>query len=113
MGDLPHYFEEYMEQKFKSVDEQFCDIKSKLDTALDNHDQEINELRNEVKWLNQKVWMAIGALIIISAVGGVFVAYFKQLNEVSINKAVKQALLDNDKIKALLDNYDQIIIKNH
>lgn len=92
MDNIPPYFKEYMEQKFRAVDEQFGDIKNKLDNALNNHDKEIDELRKDVQWLNQKVWMALGALVIISLVGGVFAAYFKELNKNQIHEALQSAL---------------------
>ena len=102
MEPLPPYFKEYMEQKFKAVDEQFVDIKGTLNTALNNHDSEISDLKEEVRWLNQKVWMAIGALTVISLVGGIFAAYFKQLNKAQISEVVSDALQN---YKGVVDVY--------
>lgn len=102
MEALPPYFKEYMEQKFKAVDEQFIDIKTTLNNSLNNHDSEISDLKNEVKWLNQKVWMAIGALTVISLVGGIFAAYFKQLNKAQISEVVSDALQN---YKGVVDVY--------
>lgn len=74
METLPPYFKEYMEQKFN-------ELHQKIDTVFDKHDTEIEEIRKDVSWLKQKIWMALGALAVISVVGGVFATYFKELNK--------------------------------
>lgn len=89
-------YKKYLEEKFKGMNEQFDALNAKIDDALDRNDKKVEELDTEVKWLNQKVWMAIGALAIIAAVGGILAAYFKVLNKVQVQEAaqaaVKQAL---------------------
>lgn len=101
MDTLPPYFKEYMEEKFKSIDEQLNQVTCKLD-----------DLKTDTKWLNQKVWMALGAIVVLSAGAGIFIAFFKQVNQENIHTAVKQALSDDTRLQDLLSNYDQIII-NH
>lgn len=92
MDNIPPYFKEYLEQKFN-------ELHKKIDSVFKEHDAEIIEIKTDVidvkkdvKWLNQKVWMAIGALTIISVVGGIFVGYFKQLNKAQVTEAVKESI---------------------
>jgi hypothetical protein len=89
MQDLPPFFKEYMEQKFS-------ELHTKIDSVFQTHDNEIIGIKNEIhdtkqdiKWLNQKVWMAMGALCVISIAGGIFASYFKTLNKQQIEEAIK------------------------
>lgn len=82
METLPPYFKEYMEQKFN-------ELHQKIDTVFDQHDTEIEEIRKDVSWLKQKIWMALGALAVISVVGGVFATYFKELNKNQLQEAIQ------------------------
>ena len=88
--NLPPFFKEYMEQKF-------TELHAKIDSfSKDHHDEiervkdDVNGVKQDIKWLNQKVWMAMGALTIISIVGGIFAAYFKQLNKAQISEVVSE-----------------------
>ena len=89
MQDLPPFFKEYMEQKFN-------ELHTKIDSVFETHNneildikKEIHETKEDVKWLNQKVWMAMGALGVISMVGGIFVYYFKTLNKAQIEETIR------------------------
>lgn len=93
---LPPYFKEYMDGKFSDIDKQLGGINNRLDSALQTQDNVIQDLRDDVKWLNQKVWMALGALAIISLVGGIFAFYFKELNKAQIYSALQSTLSDYD-----------------
>lgn len=100
MQDLPPFFKEYMEQKFnfstELMEQRFTELHNKIDSKFSTHDEdilgikkEIHETKEDVKWLNQKVWMAMGALGVISITGGIFVYYFKTLNKAQIEEALR------------------------
>lgn len=93
MQDLPPFFKEYMEQKF-----------SELHT-------EIHETKEDVKWLNQKVWMAMGALGVISMVGGIFVYYFKTLNKAQIEEAIRPLQAQTQKAQMSSESTDETLKK--
>ncbi len=104
MQDLPPYFKEYMEQKFN-------ELHSKIDSVFETHDNEIVEIKNEIhetkidiKWLNQKVWMAIGALGVISIVGTVFASYFKVMNKQQIQEAIEPLKSQTQQAKTTAEN---------
>lgn len=89
MQDLPPFFKEYMEQKFS-------ELHTKIDSVFETHDNQIIGIKNEIhstkediKWLNQKVWMAMGALGVISIAGGIFASYFRTLNKQQIEEAIE------------------------
>ena len=46
----------------------------------------------ETRWNSQKIWMALGALAVISIVGGSFATYFKELNKNQINESLQNVL---------------------
>ena len=116
MQELPDYFERYMEQKFS-------ELHTKIDSVFKTHDSEIIEIKNDIhstkediKWLNQKVWMAIGALSVVSVVGGIFASYFKTINRQQIEEAIKplEQKSENAQSTAELTNKTlQNIIKNY
>lgn len=87
------------------MEQKFTELHAKIDSFSKDHHDEIERVKEDVKgvkddvrWLNQKVWMAIGALSIISLVGGIFAFYFKQLNKAQIYSAL-QATLSQYNIK--------------
>ena len=51
--------------------------------------KKFNQTKEDIKWINQKVWMAMGALCVISISGGIFAGYFKTLNKQQIEEAIK------------------------
>ena len=116
MQDLPPYFKDYMEQKFN-------ELHTKIDSVFETHDHEIIDIRNEIhetkndiKWLNQKVWMAIGALGVISITGGVLALYFKVMNKQQIQEAVQPLQEQTRKAQETAQNTDnklQGIINNY
>jgi hypothetical protein len=74
------------------MEQKFNELHQKIDTVFDQHDTEIEEIRKDVSWLKQKIWMALGALAVISVVGGVFATYFKELNKNQINESLQNVL---------------------
>lgn len=104
MQDLPPFFKEYMEQKFN-------ELHSKIDSVFETHDNEIVEIKNEIheikkdtRWLSQKVWMAIGALGVISIVGTVFASYFKVMNKQQIQEAIEPLKFQTQQAKTTAEN---------
>lgn len=116
MQDLPPYFKEYMEQKFS-------ELHIKIDSVFETHNneildikKEIHETKEDVKWLNQKVWMAMGALGVMSMVGGIFVYYFKTLNKAQIEEVIHPLQAQTQEAKTTAENTDltlQKIITNY
>lgn len=108
-NDLPPYFKEYFEEKFTGLD-------MTIKKAFDTYDKEIADLNSSVTFLNQKYWIAIGALAIISIVGGTFAFMFKELNKNQIIDAVGTQIepvkRDVDTIKKTLSDYDIKVINN-
>ncbi len=107
--DIPPYFKEYMEQKFN-------DLHSKIDNALKSHDsdfmaqsQRIDKLDAEVRWANQKIWIAIGALSVMGLAGTFFASYFKQLNQVQLEETITPLKNEIQATKEALIRYE---IKN-
>jgi len=104
MQDLPPFFKEYMEQKFN-------ELHSKIDSVFETHNNEIVEIKNEIheikkdtRWLSQKVWMAIGALGIISIAGTVFASYFKVMNKQQIQEAIEPLKFQTQQAKTTAEN---------
>lgn len=100
MQDLPPFFKDYMEQKFnfstELMEQRFAELHNKIDSKFLTHENDIISIKNEIhstkediKWINQKVWMAMGALCVISIAGGIFAGYFKTLNKQQIEEAIK------------------------
>lgn len=116
MQDLPPFFKEYMEQKFN-------ELHTKIDSVFETHDEdilgikkEIHETKEDVKWLNQKVWMAMGALGVMSMVGGIFVYYFKTLNKAQIEEVIHPLQAQTQEAQNTARNTDltlQKIINNY
>lgn len=127
MQDLPPYFKEYMEQKFnfstELIEQRFIELHNTINSTFTSHDneildikKEIHETKEDVKWLNQKVWMAMGALGVISMVGGIFVYYFKTLNKAQIEEAIRPLQAQTQEAQNTAKNTDltlQKIINNY
>lgn len=127
MQDLPPFFKEYMEQKFnfstELIEQRFIELHNTINSTFTSHDneildikKEIHETKEDVKWLNQKVWMAMGALGVISMVGGIFVYYFKTLNKAQIEEAIRPLQAQTQEAQNTAKNTDltlQKIINNY
>jgi len=103
MQDLPPYFKEYFEEKFDNLNANIKDLSA-------NYDNKIGVLEKDVRFLNQKYWIALGALTIISIVGGTFAFMFKELNKRQIIDAIGEQITpvkkDVDLIQKTLSDYD-------
>lgn len=124
MQDLPPYFKEYMEQKFnfstELIEQRFIELHNTINSTFTSHDneildikKEIHETKEDVKWLNQKVWMAMGALGVISMVGGIFVYYFKTLNKAQIEEVIRPLQAQTQKAQMSSESTDETLKKNY
>lgn len=105
--EIPAYFQKYMDEKFESLHE-------KIDAVIHEHDKDIldiksdlSETKDDVKWLNQKVWGAIGIAGVVVVVGGILAANFKALNNAQIKAAVDPVTYDVQKIKYDIANIQE------
>jgi len=92
METLPPYFKEYMEQKFNELHQKIDTVFNQHDTELSDIREKLNAVEKETRWNSQKIWMALGALAVISIVGGFFATYFKELNKNQINESLQNVL---------------------
>jgi len=111
------YFEEYLEEKFKGLN-------SKLDTFINDHDTKIKDLRTDVNWAKQKIWVAIGAIGVVSVLGTYITLSFKTLNqkqiedtlkplEIRVQQAQNTAESTDETLQAIINNYDIRVLKQY
>jgi len=116
MQDLPPYFKEYMEQKFNELHVRLDSSSLMHQDKFGEIERDILEIKKDTRWLSQKVWMAIGALGVISIIGGVLASYFKVMNKQQIQEAVQPLQEQTRKAQETAQNTDnklQGIINNY
>jgi len=116
MKDIPPYFKEYMEQKFSELHLKFDESMSMHKDKFDEIEMDIAEIRKDTRWLSQRVWMAIGALAVMSIAGGILASYFRVMNMQQIQEAIQPlqeqarkaqetAQSTGDRLQGIIDNY--------
>lgn len=116
MQELPPYFKEYMEQKFSELHARFDSTISMHKDKFEEIEKDVSEIKKDTRWLNQKVWMAIGALGVISIAGGVLASSFKLINKQQIQEAIQPLQEQTKKAQETAQNTDnklQGIINNY
>lgn len=107
--EIPPYFQKYMDEKFETLHE-------KIDAVIHEHDKDLLSMKDDltstkqdVKWLNQKVWGAIGIASVVVLVGGILAASFRDLNKAQIQEAILPLSADVEKVKFKLESQNQDI----
>lgn len=75
---------------------------------FDNIHDHLEKTNKEIKWLNSKVWMAIGGLAVISIVGGVLAFAFRSINDAQLEQKIEPVREDVNDIKNTLGKYEFI-----
>lgn len=93
MGDTDNkYFVKYLDQKFEGIHTKMDDFICSMDEKHDLVKKEIEELKKNDKWQDQKIWMAMGGIAVIGVTGAILASFFKTLNRHQVEDAVSQAL---------------------
>lgn len=102
------YFKKWLDEKFKELgsrieeftktsNREIAEIRIMIKDVEKDAKDRIDAIEKEQKTINYKIWVATGAIIIISGFAVYFLASFKNLNEYQVIQAVDKAMTKYNK----------------
>lgn len=97
------YFKKWLDEKFKELgsrieeytktsNKEISEIRDSIKEVKKETEERLMSLEKEQKSINYKIYVAIGAITIISGFAVYFLASFKNLNEYQVIQAVEKAM---------------------
>lgn len=84
----------YLDQKFNNLSNKIDDLRLDTDKRQVQVENEILDLKKRVSWAETKIWVAIGGITIMTFVATYFLVTFKTLNQLQVEKAVRDAIIN-------------------